>query len=154
MRSDKAVLALLFTWAIQPQAFAAPEPATPERQGEKGHWEAPPRARQMRSPVPVSPSLLRRGENVYGQFCSACHGKAGDGRGWLAGNLAELPPDLRHAAEEHTPGELVWKIAIGHGLMPGWKRVLTKSDLWALAAHMENLRRGGTHAGEVGQNVD
>lgn len=147
MRSDKAVLALLFAFAAQPQTFAAP-------QSEETHWEAPARTRQIHSPVPVNRSLLGRGEDVYGQFCASCHGDEGDGRGWLAGNLAELPPDLGHASEEHTPGELVWKIETGRGLMPGWERVLTEADIWALAAHIERLGQGEAHAGEESPHAE
>ena len=154
MRTDKAVLALVFACATQPQVFAASGPATPERQEHKGHWQAPARAQQMRSPVPVTPSLVRQGEAVYGQFCAACHGEAGDGRGWLAGNLAELPPDLGHAAEEHTPGELAWKTATGHGLMPGWEQVLTESDIWAVSAHIGGFGQAEAHAREDGQHAE
>jgi mono/diheme cytochrome c family protein len=118
-------------------ALAAP--ATDQMPMEEGHWEAPAYARSLKPPMPLTASAARQGQNYFQEFCAACHGADGHGRGWLAGSLAELPPNLAHSAAEHAPGELVWKIATGRALMPGWGRVLSEMEIWALAAYISTL---------------
>lgn len=138
MRDKQVILAFMFVCALP---HCSPALAGPQGQKEGDHhWEVPPYAWEMQ---PLTPALARRGNRLYGRFCIACHGAEGDGRRWLAGNLAKLPPDLARSATEHAPGELAWKIATGRGLMPGWKTVLTVSELWAVAARIESFSSSG-----------
>lgn len=121
--------------------FAAPAALWADAEDSKaGHWEAPVGVRDMPVPMAVTPALVGSGARLYKNFCAACHGTRADGFGWLAASLAEAPPDLRHAAGEHTPGELAWKIGTGHGLMPGWQPTLTRDQVWAVTAFLGSLR--------------
>ena len=105
-----------------------------EQDAEAGHWEAP-----VPVPMAVTPALVGSGGRLYQDFCAAYHGTRAGGRGRLAASLAEAPPDLRHAAGEHPPGELAWKIGTGHGLMPGWQPTLARDQVWAVTAFVGSL---------------
>jgi mono/diheme cytochrome c family protein len=49
-------------------------------------------------------SSIARGRELYLRYCGACHGNDADGRGPVAEDLKESPPDLRYLGERYgTP---------------------------------------------------
>jgi mono/diheme cytochrome c family protein len=46
------------------------------------------------NPAPFSPSYMPSGQEMYGQFCAACHGTDAKGHGPSASSLKAPPPDL------------------------------------------------------------
>jgi mono/diheme cytochrome c family protein len=100
-------------------------------------------------PVPVTPTLMRRGQERFDIFCSTCHGLAGAGDGMISKRADQLqegtwvPP-----ASYHT--ELIRKREVGHlfntithGIrnMPSYGSQVPPEDRWAIVAYVRALQR-------------
>ncbi|OLD64354.1 MAG: hypothetical protein AUI47_06470 [Acidobacteria bacterium 13_1_40CM_2_68_5] len=95
------------------------------------------------APPAVDEVLLRRGIDLYGRRCSACHGEAGDGRGAIAAFFVFQPRDFTAAQFrfKSTPlgrppadADLFRTITLGTGIgsaMPAFDD-LDGRDRWAL----------------------
>lgn len=107
-----------------------------------------------RTPILPSEESLQKGQKLFLQNCSACHGEGGDGKGPAAASL-QTPPanflDKKHSAI-YGPGEKFW--IIGHGTeqtgMPAFSH-LTPIDRWNLVNHILQLQQGTEreHKGNV-----
>lgn len=106
-----------------------------------GHWEAPEAAARRHNPVPATWASVVRGRRLYRQYCVSCHGESARGNGPAGAGLTPGPSNLRKSAEDHTAGELAWKIANGRGPMPAWKNTLSESQIWDLVNFIKSLKR-------------
>jgi cytochrome c oxidase cbb3-type subunit 2 len=87
-------------------------------------------------------SLRREGPRVYLQRCAPCHGKRGDGRGWVARGLVPAPRDFTSGVYKlrstptgsiPTDGDLFATISRGlHGTAMNPWRGLPEDERWAL----------------------
>ena len=96
-----------------------------------------------------TPELRARGELLYGEHCTICHGAKGDGAGRRADELSPRPRDFTTGIYEFhsTPtgtlptDEDIWKVVSG-GLqgtaMVPWIS-LSEHDRWALVAYVEGF---------------
>ena len=71
--------------------------------------------------VPPTAEGLAEARKLFGYNCAMCHGKEGDGKGDLAGDMKLQINDWRDASsiEKMTDGELFWIISNGKGKMLG-----------------------------------
>src|SRR4029077_7755304 len=87
---------------------------------------------------PAVPPSLARGQAVFAQSCSSCHGPAGRGDGPAGKSLHPPPADLTDPAEMRTvtPLDVYRKVTIGvPGTgMPSFDGKLSEADRWAVAA--------------------
>jgi mono/diheme cytochrome c family protein len=85
---------------------------------------------QAARPVPAD---APRGAVLYHNYCSVCHGDAGDGRSRAAGALSTVPRDFTTevSKRELTRERIV--LAVTHGrpgtAMTGWKTQLSAGDI-------------------------
>ena len=93
---------------------------------------------------PAVPPSLARGQAVFAQSCSSCHGPAGRGDGAAGKALTPPPADLTDPAEMRTvtPLDVYRKVTIGvPGTgMPSFDGKLPDADRWAVAAFVPTLR--------------
>ena len=101
---------------------------------------APEEAAQRPNPVPKDAAAIERGQKLFEQFCSNCHGKTGQGDGPLAAALNPKPANLAARAGHHTDGDFAWKIANGRGVMPAFKDQLTENQIWELTHYIQNFK--------------
>ena len=105
-------------------------------------WVAPASAKELKSPFPVSPEVLKLGRTKYDIYCDGCHGPLGDGRGSVALKFALSVVNIGMPwVQAQTDGELFWKISNGKGAMPAWKAQLSEEDRWRLVAFVRTLSR-------------
>ena len=89
--------------------------------------------------VPVKQSPANSGEQMFKQYCAACHGKTGTGDGPAALALKEAPANLATLAERHGgkfPDEYVASVlrngakapAHGDAEMPVWGPLFSSLD--------------------------
>ncbi|MDJ0973306.1 MAG: cytochrome c [Planctomycetota bacterium] len=95
-------------------------------------------------PLPVDRTLLARGKAVYANFCTLCHGAAGDGQGVTTQYGMNNPPAytlerLRGA----TDGYLFKIITEGKGQMAPLAGRIPVDDRWAAVAWLRVLMRAG-----------
>jgi len=102
-------------------------------------------------PVPVTMTLLRRGQNRYEIYCTPCHGLAGSGDGIVAARADRLqegtwvPPSSLHVASvlERPVGHLYNTIANGIRTMPSYGGQIPVDDRWAIVAYVRALQLSG-----------
>jgi mono/diheme cytochrome c family protein len=95
--------------------------------------------------------LVSEGKQVYGYYCTHCHGKSGHGDGFNAEHLDPKPRDHTDGGEPYMGGrtneelfEAVSKGGRGIGkssLMPPWGGVLSEKEIWSLVAYMRTLHK-------------
>jgi mono/diheme cytochrome c family protein len=101
------------------------------------------------NPVPVSMSLLERGQQRYEIFCSPCHGLAGYGDGMVAQRADQLqegtwtPPTSFHIdlVRERPAGHLFNTISNGIRNMASYGSQIPVDDRWAIVAYVRALQR-------------
>lgn len=107
-------------------------------------------------PVPVTMTLLRRGQERWGVFCAPCHGLAGYGDGMVAKRAEALaegtwtPPSSLHTdlVRQRRAGELYSTIANGIRTMPAYGPQIPAADRWAIVAYVRALQRSQNAAVE------
>lgn len=102
-------------------------------------WKAPEIAASKKNPVKMTGGSIDAGRALYGEFCARCHGKAADGNGSTAGELATRPPDLKKRLAGHSDGDFFWKIQTGKGEMPGFNEDLEDRDIWNVINYIRSL---------------
>jgi mono/diheme cytochrome c family protein len=90
-----------------------------------------------------SSELVKRGEAVFANRCSVCHGAQADGRSALAEVMAVKPANLRASLlSEDERRAIVSQGGVGVGRspnMPAWKDELGEADLAAVLAFAATL---------------
>jgi mono/diheme cytochrome c family protein len=100
-------------------------------------------------PLPVTETLLDRGQEQYGVFCATCHGLTGAGDGMTHRRAEQLaqgtwtpPTDLTSVTvvnREH--GHIYNSIANGIRNMPAYGHQIPVDDRWAIVAYVRALQR-------------
>ncbi|WP_419165042.1 c-type cytochrome [Candidatus Palauibacter sp.] len=97
----------------------------------------------MSSPIAGTEADLARGEELFGQFCTPCHGVTGVGDGSVVGqNRIPAIPLLNirgQLTRGYTDGYIWGIITNGRGLMPAYPRI-PAMDRWYLVAHVRRLQ--------------
>ncbi len=100
-------------------------------------------------PMPVTESVMRRGQERFGVFCAPCHGLDGAGRGAVAVRAEQLeeptwvPPLSVHSDEvrKRPVGHLFNTITNGIRTMPAHGPQIPVADRWAIVAYLRALQR-------------
>lgn len=98
------------------------------------------------------PSYIPSGQEMYKQFCAACHGADGKGDGPAASNLKTRPSDLTTLAKRHEgkfPSDYVSAIlrfgpgisAHGSSNMPTWGPIFSIIEKSNEKAVQERIKR-------------
>ena len=93
------------------------------------------------NPIAPSQGSLARGEELFGIFCSVCHGAEGAGGGnvegpFPAGLIRRLDTPV---ARGRSDGYLFGMISGGRGLMPDYKRI-PQEDRWHIVNYVRQLQ--------------
>ena len=91
--------------------------------------------------VPVIPTTIEAaGDTMYQNFCTVCHGVAGDGKGPVSGRIG-APSLLTGRARGYSDGYLYSIIRYGRGVMPRYgDKVYLPADRWAIVSHIRKLQ--------------
>lgn len=109
-------------------------------------WLIPDGGRDEQSPLTTTPAVLAQGRGLFQTHCAHCHRPDGTGAGPGSDHAADLTDPFR--AELNTDGVLFYKVWNGHAIqlrtqvddMPAFSGRLTKTEVWALVAHLKELR--------------
>lgn len=101
------------------------------------------------SPTAFSAASIVRGQALYTQQCTACHGANGKGDTPLGLSLSTAPPNLAGPLLwRRADGDLLWHIRHGKGAMPAFEQ-LSAADAWALVDYMK-ANAAGTSLRDTG----
>lgn len=131
---------LLAVWALgqDKQPAKTPEFKIPEEDVKR------------ENPVKPTPAGLEAGKRLFGTDCAVCHGKDGDGKGELAGEMKVKPKDWRDPAalEKMTDGGIFYIINKGKGEMVGEEGRVKPDQAWQLVNYVRSLAKKDAAAGK------
>jgi Cytochrome C oxidase, cbb3-type, subunit III len=92
-------------------------------------------------PLPLTPELLKRGQERYKIFCTPCHGIQGDGNGMVSMRGMKHPPSYHDARlRQVANGYMYDVITNGFGGMLGYSAQIPPADRWAIVAYVRALQ--------------
>lgn len=93
-------------------------------------------------PLDVDGTLLKRGQERFNIYCSACHDKAGSGQGMVVKRGFLTPPDLADPrVVALSDGELFNIITHGVRNMPAYDKQIPEKDRWAIVSYVRALQK-------------
>jgi mono/diheme cytochrome c family protein len=94
-------------------------------------------------PVPVTPALMRRGQERYGIYCTPCHGQTGRGDGIVVERGFRRPSSFHvDRLRNEKDGYFFDVMTAGFGAMPDYATQVPVSDRWAIVAYVRALQLG------------
>lgn len=117
-----------------------PEGSVPVKGKER--IPTPAEARALRNPVKTTDWTLSQGKELFGIFCTPCHGESGAGDGPVAGKFVPTPASLRPGsrAAKLSDGELFLALTAGSGGMPAFRADLSPEERWKIVSHLRTLK--------------
>lgn len=92
-------------------------------------------------PIPVTPTLLERGQERYNIYCSPCHSRAGNGEGMIVQRGYYQAANFHSERLRQAPlGHFVNVMLNGYGAMPMYAAQVGPADRWAIAAYIRALQ--------------
>jgi len=146
---------------LDPQTALAGLPAvrpivgTIARDARPLHYQATPEdetraGADLTNPFPADDAAaLERGRAVYANFCTQCHGPAGEGDGLVpARGYPPPPPWSAEKTRLLKDGTLFHVISYGRNNMPALQNKLSQEDRWRAVLHIRDLQRRAVQAAE------
>jgi mono/diheme cytochrome c family protein len=98
-------------------------------------------------PIPTTRELLERGRERFDIYCSACHGRTGEGNGMIVQRGFPAPPSFKVDRLRAAPvGHFFDVMTRGYGVMYSQASRVEPADRWAIAAYIRALQLS-LHAG-------
>ncbi len=93
------------------------------------------------NPVAADAASIGRGEKLYMQYCSKCHGQNGNGAGPSSHGFSTNPRQLWawHNADASADPYLFWFITNGRTDMPPWGVILSENERWDLVNYIKSI---------------
>lgn len=92
-------------------------------------------------PLPLTPELLKRGQERYKIFCTPCHGIQGDGNGMVSMRGMKHPPSFQDPRLRQVPAGYIYDVITnGFGGMLSYSAQIPPSDRWAIIAYVRALQ--------------
>lgn len=112
----------------------------PESSDTTAAWTAPKSADRVKNPIAGISDAMQKGENLFIQNCTTCHGMTGQGDGPTADMLDTKPANLMSPnVQNETDGALFWKISNGKGAMAAYKQAFSEEQIWQLVNYIRQL---------------
>lgn len=97
-------------------------------------------ATKLPKQIKLTAALLKRGQDRYDIFCTACHGKTGNGKGVVTLYSSAINPRNFHQVRTIALGQIYSAMYKGAGTMKPYNSQLTVRDRWAVAAYVRALQ--------------
>jgi hypothetical protein len=92
-------------------------------------------------PFPVTKEVLDRGRERFNINCTPCHGRVGDGNGFIPSRGFRQPPSYHIDRLRHAPiGYFFDVMTNGYGVMPEYGTQVAPRDRWCIAAYIRALQ--------------
>lgn len=92
-------------------------------------------------PFPVTKEVLERGRERFNINCTPCHGRVGDGNGFIPSRGFKRPPSYHIERLRKAPiGHFFDVMTNGYGVMPEYGTQVAPRDRWCIAAYIRALQ--------------
>jgi len=93
------------------------------------------------NPYPVTPQLLRRGQERFAIYCVPCHSPVGDGDGRVVRRGFPSPPSFHQDRLRNAPDRHFFDVIThGYGIMYPYADRVEPPDRWAIVAYIRALQ--------------
>jgi len=107
-------------------------------------FKIPPQEVSRENPVNPTAAVIADGNQIYLKLdCAVCHGKNGNGKGFMAGASRYDCRDWRdrNSLKDLTDGELFYILNKGKGNMPGYERKVDSQQAWLMVDYIRSLAK-------------
>lgn len=92
-------------------------------------------------PFPVDEKVLARGRERFNITCAPCHGRVGDGNGFIPSRGYRQPPSFHIERLRKVPIGYFFDVDTnGFGVMPDYRTQVAPRDRWCIAAYIRALQ--------------
>jgi mono/diheme cytochrome c family protein len=92
-------------------------------------------------PFPVNAEVLDRGHQRFNVYCTPCHGRVGDGNGFIPSRGLKRPPSYHIDRLRKVPLAYFFDVMTnGFGVMQDYSAQIPPRDRWAIAAYIRALQ--------------
>ena len=92
-------------------------------------------------PMPMTRTLLKRGQERFKIYCTPCHGQVGEGRGMVVRRGYKQPVSYHEERLRQVPiGYFFDVMTNGFAVMPSYAAQIPPEDRWAIAAYIRALQ--------------
>jgi len=92
-------------------------------------------------PFPVNADVLKRGQDRFNVYCTPCHGRVGDGNGFIPSRGLKRPPSYHIERLRTAPlGYFFDVMTNGFGVMQDYSAQVAPQDRWAIVAYIRALQ--------------
>jgi cbb3-type cytochrome c oxidase subunit III len=92
-------------------------------------------------PFRVTAEVLDRGRERFNIYCTPCHGRVGDGNGFIPTRGFRKPPSFHIDRLRKAPIGYFYDVDTnGFGVMPDYASQITPRDRWCIAAYIRALQ--------------
>ena len=92
-------------------------------------------------PFPVNADVLKRGQDRFNVYCTPCHGRVGDGNGFIPSRGLKRPPSYHIERLRKAPlGYFFDVMTNGFGVMQDYSAQVAPHDRWAIVAYIRALQ--------------
>lgn len=96
---------------------------------------------ELKNPVPYTEENLSKGVELYDIYCATCHGKKGNGKGYLVEREKILGvPSYDDAGRAITEGSVYHVMYHGINTMGSYASQMSNEELWLVTHHVMNLK--------------
>jgi mono/diheme cytochrome c family protein len=96
---------------------------------------------ELTNPIVYSEENLAKGEELYNIYCATCHGKKGNGKGWLVQQEKILGvPSYDDAGRAITEGSVYHVMYWGINSMGSYASQMSEEELWQVDHYVMKLK--------------
>lgn len=125
-----------------PTPTPAPTPPIETVNGKiKQQWQAPAEFAAMKSPLKVTPDIIKRGKYLYTNRCAICHGDEGKGNGGFNKPEYKQSTNLTSTVvQANSDGELFYKVTNFRDRHPASRMLYSDEERWMIVAFLRTLK--------------
>ena len=125
-----------------PTPTPAPTPTIETVNGKiKQQWQAPAEFAKMKSPLKVTPDIIKRGKYLYANRCEICHGAEGKGNGGFNKPEYKQSTNLTSTVvQANSDGELFYKVTNFRDRHPASRMLYSDEERWMIVAFLRTLK--------------
>jgi len=96
-------------------------------------------ANKVKSPLPLTPEVLKNGQILFESYCEHCHGKTGAGDGPVNKAFKGVANLTSATSKEFTEGHIYYVITYGIRRMWSHASQVTPTERWEIAAYVKHV---------------
>jgi mono/diheme cytochrome c family protein len=94
-----------------------------------------------KNPIAPSPESIARGQELYGVYCTPCHGASGKGDGLVTPRFIPAPDLTSQPVQVKPDGHFSYYIGYGGAIMPAYGEALSVTDRWDIVNYVRTLAK-------------